>query len=120
MIIILKEKATKKFRGKLYEINKKERWTDWFFSKSDIIEGKFKAYSVWPQIYFNYKGMNIKIIDFYFINRQAGLNGEIVKVCNDGIFINCKDKTLVITKIGYPGKKSMEVSEFLKEILLKK
>ena len=85
-----------------------------FSQKSDIIEGKFKAYSVWPQIYFNYKGMNIKIIDFYFINRQAGLNGEIVKVCNDGVFINCKDKTLVITKIGYPGKKSMEVSEFLK------
>lgn len=28
-----KRESHKKFRGKLYEINKKERWTDWFFSK---------------------------------------------------------------------------------------
>jgi methionyl-tRNA formyltransferase len=41
-------------------------------------------------------------------------NGEIVKVDNEGIYVNALDKTIVIEELQFPGKRKMKVSEYLK------
>ncbi len=41
-------------------------------------------------------------------------NGVVVKVSQEGIFVNCSDSCIVIKVLQFPGKKKLHVSEYLK------
>ncbi len=38
----------------------------------------------------------------------------MVKVSDEGIYVNCKDSTIVIEELQFPGKRKMKVSEYLR------
>lgn len=79
------------------------------------INGKFKAFSSWPKISLNYHGDQVKIIDFYSIDKLNNHEaGQVFEVNDEGIYVNCKDKTMVITEIQMPGKKPVKVRDFLR------
>jgi len=69
----------------------------------------------WPFAYTFYNGLNIKIHEVSIIDKyKDGENGEIVKVSNEGVFVNCSDSTIVIEELQFPGKKKLRVEEYIR------
>lgn len=69
----------------------------------------------WPGAYTAYKDHNIKILEVDIVDRfKEDESGKVIKINNDGIFVNALDNCIVIKRIQFPGKKAMSVSEFLR------
>lgn len=69
----------------------------------------------WPSAYTLYKDKKIKIYDVKIIKRfKDGIPGEVVKVDDEGIYVNTLTDCLKIGEIQFPGKKRMKVKDFLK------
>lgn len=85
-----------------------------FFDLSEDIQAKIMAFSSWPGTFAMYKDMNIKIHNISTIEKYNDVEeGKIFAVNNEGIYVNSKDKCIVIKEIQFPGKKRMSVSQFL-------
>lgn len=79
------------------------------------ILNKFRAFYAWPKLFTSYKGDNIKIHDLRLAPRVEGYeNGQIIRVNEEGIFVNCMDKCLIFTQVQFPNKKNMAVGQYLK------
>ncbi len=69
----------------------------------------------WPGAYTTYKDNNIKILEVDIIDKfKEDESGKVIRISNDGIFVNALDNCIVIKQIQFPGKKAMSVSEFLR------
>lgn len=69
----------------------------------------------WPSAFFTYDGMKIKVHKVKVIPKFKEANiGEVVKVSEDGIYVNTLEDCVVIEEIQFPGKKRLKVSEYLK------
>ncbi len=79
------------------------------------IKNLVRGTQAWPGAYTTYKDEKIKIlnVDICGMFEQASC-GTIVKVCNDGIYVNAKDCCVVLKKIQFPGKRAMDISEYLR------
>lgn len=87
---------------------------DWNKNAKDIFN-LVRGTDPWPSAYVIYQDKKVKISNVEVVKRfKDGQPGEVVKVSDDGIYINTKDSCLVIKKIQFPGKKMMTVSDFLK------
>lgn len=85
-----------------------------FNQKASDIKARIMAFSIWPSTYVNYKSEKMKIHKISIIERYNDFeNGKIIKADNTGIYVNCKDKCIVINEIQFPGKKSMDVKSYL-------
>ncbi len=87
------------------------------FNKSaKEIERHIRAMTPWPGAYTYYNGEQMKIISAH--PHESGdreiTAGTISYVDSEGIAINTKDGLLMVTEIQMPGKRAMEVSEYLK------
>lgn len=68
----------------------------------------------WPGSFTYYEDKQVKIHKLSITdNNSNGQAGKIVKVTNEGIFVNTKDKIVVIEELQFPNKRSMKVSEYL-------
>lgn len=86
-----------------------------FNEEASVIRNKMRALYNWPKLFFDYNNETVKLHDFIIIDKFSNLEpGKIIKVNEDGIFVNCKDKCIVMKEIQFPGKKRMLVSEYLK------
>lgn len=85
-----------------------------FNEKADEIYNKYRGLSPWPGLFFK---LNEKIVKIHNINiiKQYNdhINGEVVKVDKNGIKISCQDGYVIITRLQFPNKKPLDVSEFL-------
>lgn len=87
---------------------------DWNKNSEDIFN-LVRGTNPWPSAFISYMDKKVKISDVEVVERfKEGQPGQVVKVSDDGIFVNTKDKCLVIKKIQFPGKKMMTVSNFIK------
>lgn len=87
---------------------------NWNKNGKDIVN-LIKGVNPWPGAYLDYKGNKIKVFETEIINRFENYeNGEIIKVNDEGIFINANDKCIIVKEIQFPGKRKMKVHEFLK------
>jgi len=86
------------------------------FSKSaEEIERFIRAMNSWPGAYCNYKDTLLKIWDSLPLSeKSAEPVGKIIDVTDDGIKISCGEGVILATVIQTPGKKGMNVSEFLR------
>lgn len=85
-----------------------------FLEKAEDIKAKIMAFSVWPSTYAIYKNEKIKIHKIHIIDKYTNTQeGKIFDVSESGIFVNCKDKCIVIDEIQFPGKKRMNIKSFL-------
>lgn len=87
---------------------------DWNNSGKDIMN-LIRGLVPWPVAYANYKGTNFKIYSSGSIAKVSSDEpGTIVKVSNEGIFVNTSDSTLVIKELQFPNKKRMLVENYLR------
>lgn len=86
---------------------------DWNKSGIEIIN-LIRGLKPWPSGYSHYKNQTIKIHKARIEdNNDNGKIGEIIKVSDNGIYIKCVDKLVVIEEIQFPNKKKMYVKEYL-------
>lgn len=103
------EKAT--YAPKITKDMGKINWND----KGVNIKNKVRGLKPWPSAYTEYEGENMKIHDVTIVNKFVeGENGKVVKVSDEGIFVNCVDSCVVLKEIQMPGKKKLLVSEYLR------
>lgn len=95
-------------------LTKKTGRIDWN-NNGDTIINLIRGLKPWPSAYFVYNGNNIKIHKAAKRERFPGKdNGLVVKVTDEGIFVNCQDSAIVIEELQFPGKNKMKVSEYLR------
>lgn len=95
-------------------LSKKTGRIDWN-SNGDNIINLIRGLKPWPSAYMIYNGKNIKIHKARKVARFFDEdNGVVVKVSNEGIFVNCNDSCIVIEEWQFPGKKKLKVSEYLR------
>lgn len=83
--------------------------------KAENIRNLVRGTQPWPGAYTTYKNNNIKVLEVDVVEKFSnGKCGKVIKVNNEGIFVNALDNCIVIKKIQFPGKKGMSVSEFLR------
>lgn len=86
-------------------------WSD----KGENIINLIKGLKPWPSAYTQYKDEIVKIHKASVMDKvKEGNNGEILKVDSKGIYVNAKDKIVVLEEIQFPGKKKLKVEEYLK------
>lgn len=86
-------------------------WND----NGDNIKNLVRGLKPWPLAYTLYEGENVKIHKVRKVEKFSDKpNGTVVKVSDDGIFVNCKDSCIVIEELQFPGKKKLHVSEYLR------
>ncbi len=87
---------------------------NWDDSGKNIIN-LIRGLKPWPSAYTFYNNQNIKIHEAKMIKKFSDEeNGIVVKVNDKGIFVNCKDKCIVIEVLQFPGKKKMHISDYLR------
>ncbi|PJI10264.1 methionyl-tRNA formyltransferase [Clostridium sp. CT7] len=92
---------------KLGKIN----WNDGTKKIYNLIRGL----NPWPLTYCEYEDKVMKIHEAKIISsKREGQPGLIVNVDERGIEVNTSDGKILITKIQFPGKKSMNVGEYIK------
>ena len=79
------------------------------------IKNLVRGLKPWPFAYMVYKDENIKIHKVKVIEKFSNEdNGIVVKVSNEGIYVNCKDNCIIIEELQFPGKRKMHVKEYLR------
>ena len=87
------------------KISKNDSFTN-FNEKSLNIINKFRAFYEWPGLAFNHNDITIKIHGIEISKENSeGKPGKIQKIEKDGIYVNTKDKVIVITHLQFPNKK---------------
>jgi methionyl-tRNA formyltransferase len=86
------------------------------FSKSpEEIERLIRGLNSWPGAYTIYHGEPMKLWQAEVLDETANKpGGTIIGVSNQGIKVAAGGRSLLLKRIQMPGKKAMEVSEFLK------
>ncbi|MEQ9115298.1 MAG: methionyl-tRNA formyltransferase [Rickettsiales bacterium] len=114
--IIDKIDSIKEFRqseaGVTYakKIEKHEGKIDWLLSAEEIYN-KMRAFDVWPNCWFEYKGNNIKILDAEFTEQNSQYGpGTII---NNQLHIQTKKGIFIPKKLQKAGKKPMYLQDFL-------
>lgn len=87
---------------------------DWNLSAVEI-ERFIRGLNPWPVAYTYYEGDSMKIYEAEVIEKDNNEKpGTILSVDSEGIKVACGKETLLIKKLQFPGKKSMEVGEYIK------
>lgn len=95
-------------------LDKKMGQINWDESGKQI-KNLIRGLKPWPSAYTFYRGNNIKVHKVELSSKfKYGKNGEIVKVSDDGIFVNCRDSCIIIKELQFPGKRSMDVKDFIR------
>lgn len=95
-------------------INKSMGRIDWSMEGNKIVN-LVRGLKPWPFAYTFYGKDNVKIHKARAIDKiYDGVNGEIVHVSEEGIFVVANDSCVIIEELQFPGKKRMPVREFIK------
>ena len=95
-------------------MDKKLGKIDWNTDAEDI-KNLVRGTCPWPSAYFNYNDKNVKVLEVEVCDTLAsGIPGSIVKVSNEGIVVNTKDKCVVLKKIQFPCKKPVTIEDYLR------
>lgn len=87
---------------------------DWKAPKENI-KNLVRGTNPWPVAYSYYKGKKFKIYRLDISEEKySGELGEILKANDEGIFVMAQNGTVIIKEIQFPGKKKMDVRNFLK------
>lgn len=89
----------------------KINWND----RAENIKNLVRGTQPWPGSFTKYKDKKIKIFKVEVCRKfKDGENGKVVKVDDTGIYVNTKDSCIVIKRLQFPGKKRMDVKDYLK------
>lgn len=87
---------------------------DWNKEGMDIIN-LIRGVVPWPVAFTSYKGETLKIYKAELREKSNKKEaGTIVKVTDEGLFINAKDSTVIVKELQFPNKKRMHVKDYLR------
>ncbi|NEZ46009.1 methionyl-tRNA formyltransferase [Clostridium niameyense] len=95
-------------------LNKAMAKIDWNKNSEDI-NLLVRGLNPWPVAYTQYENKLMKIYKTKIINENSDeIPGTIIGVSKEGIKVSTKNGVLLLQVIQFPGKKPMEVSEYIK------
>ena len=95
-------------------LNKEMAKINWNQNAQDIHNFVRGLYS-FPIAHTTYKEVLMKVIETRLTGENAKQEpGTIVKVDKSGILVAAKDENILITKVQFPNKKPLPVSEYIK------
>lgn len=95
-------------------LNKEIAKIDWNLSSMEI-HNLIRGLNPWPIAYTNYKDQVMKIYKSEIVDKESGkTEGTILSVSDKGIEVACKEGTLLIKEIQFPGKKVLKVEQYIK------
>lgn len=95
-------------------LNKAMAKIDWNKNSEDI-NLLVRGLNPWPVAYTQYENKLMKIYKTKIINENSNkIPGTIISVSKEGIKVSTKNGVLLLQVIQFPGKKPMEVSEYIK------
>ncbi|AKN29414.1 methionyl-tRNA formyltransferase [Clostridium carboxidivorans P7] len=95
-------------------LNKDMAKIDWNLSNREI-KNLIRGLNPWPIAYTQYEGKNMKIYEASILDENSNYNpGYVIDVCNEGIKVACKEGSILLTNIQFPGGKPMKVSEYIR------
>ena len=99
-----------------YNISRQEEHTD--FNKSSLeVYNQIRSLNSWPGAYAILDDKNIKLWFCKITNNNFNLKpGTIVNVDKDGIEVVTKDSSVLITELQLPGKKKVNIKDFINGI----
>ncbi len=87
---------------------------DWSKNATDI-HNLVRGVNPWPSAYTTYKDNTMKVWKTKVLDKTSDkAPGTIIKVDKDGIEVSTKDKVILIKEMQMPGKKRVEVAEYIK------
>lgn len=87
---------------------------DWNSDGRDIVN-LIRGLKPWPSAYTMYNEDMVKIHKAKVDDSEFdGVNGEIVRVTQDKVYVKIKEGSLIIEELQFPGKRKMETGEYLK------
>lgn len=99
------------YAGMIYKSTARINWDD----TGRNIQNLIRALIPWPVAFTNYKGENLKIYKSEVIDKiNDEKSGTIVKVSDEGLYINTSDSTLVVKELQFPNKKRMSIKDYLR------
>lgn len=97
-------------------IKKEDEHLDFNQSARDV-HNKIRGLSSVPGAYAMINGSRMKILLSEQTSQKAKQEpGTITKIDKDGIYVSCSDNEIVLTRIQVPGKKIMEVKDYINGI----
>lgn len=98
------------YASKLSKDTGKIDWND----SGEKIKNLVRGLKPWPSAYMRYGDENVKIHQVDIVDKFAEADsGTVVKVSDNGIFVNCKDACIVIKELQFPGNRKLEVAQYL-------
>lgn len=95
-------------------LNKDMAKIDWNLSNREI-KNLIRGLNPWPIAYTQYEGKNMKIYEASILDENSNYNpGYVIDVCNEGIKVACREGSILLTNIQFPGGKPMKVSEYIR------
>jgi len=96
------------------KITKQEAKLDWN-QGADVLERTIRAFNPAPVAYTNLKGQDLRIWEAIGNMNHQNKNapGNIVSYSKNGIEVACNPGTLLIKRLQIPGKRPMDIAEFM-------
>lgn len=95
-------------------LNKEIAAIDWSLTAQEIHD-LIRGLNPWPIAYTHYKDEVMKIYKTQVLNKDSGKPvGTIITVSDLGIEVACKEGSLLIKEIQFPGKKVLKVEQYIK------
>jgi len=96
-----------------YKLNKAEAEIDWTQS-AKIIDRTIRAFNPWPVAFTHFEGKPLRIFMSKYLDKKSDqAPGTVIAESTDGIEIVTGDGVLCISRLQLPGKKAMDVKDFL-------
>ena len=90
---------------------KKDALIDWSWS-SKLIKNKYLAYKKWPILSFQINGEKVQIHELDVLSGKSGSPGEIHSFSKESLSVFCKDGSIEIKSVKFPGKKVISSIDF--------
>lgn len=105
-------------KGETYakRTTKQDGKINWQQQTAHEIDCLIRGLNPWPGTFFTYQGESIKILSAKTID-MSGTAGEIL---DDQLTIACKEGAILPTRLQRPGKKPMEIKDFLRGFAMDK
>lgn len=94
-------------------ISKQDEWVD-FSRKPEELERLIRGLNSWPGAYTTYKGQRMKLWKAEALDETANKpDGTILEASKNGLKVAAGGRALLLKKIQMPGKKAIDVSDYL-------
>jgi len=114
-LLLNKITPTKQSDGGTYahKIQKSEGSIDWKKTAQEI-HNKIRGFQTWPSAFTNISGQTVKIIQSEPLTQTTNNPpGTIISIDKTGLKIQTSENIINITKLQFPGKKAMKISDIL-------